>query len=167
MKIQWKKKYLPVYICIDCATSLKHFNKYYFSKNPKSAFVAHYMEEGKHPKRKETHQCHYCDVFFRYKSKFNKHVKYCSGRPGFIYTFQDDRIKSYENYIKHKKDFPFTVVGDLETTTGYISEIEGGSMFATSYCIMFNFHSLLEMPPIVCSRSFGQTEKELVFVPDK
>ena len=127
------------------------------------------MEEGKHPKSKKTHQCHYCDVFFRYKSKFNKHLKYCSGRPGFIYTFQDDRIESYKNYIKHKKDFPFTVIGDLETTTGYISEIEGGSMFATSYCIMFNFHPLLEMPLIVCSHSFGKIEKELVFVtvPDK
>ena len=30
------------------------------------------------------------------------------------------------------RNFPFTVVGDLETTTGYISEIEGGSMFMTS-----------------------------------
>ena len=37
-------------------------------------------------------------------------------------------------------------------------------MFATSYCIMFNFHSLLEMTPAVCSRSFGQNEKELKFV---
>ena len=56
------------------------------------------------------------------------------------------------------------MVGNLETTTGYISELEGGSMFAASYCIMFNFHPLLEMMPVVCSRSFGQNEKELKFV---
>ena len=31
-------------------------------------------------------------------------------------------------------------------------------MFATSYCIMFNSHPLLEMTPVVCSRSFGQLE---------
>ena len=73
-------------------------------------------------------------------------------------------IESYENYFKHKKDFPFTVVGDLESTTGYISELEGGSIFATSYCIMFSFHPLLEMTPVVRSRSFGQNEKELKFV---
>ena len=59
--------------------------------------------------------------FIRYKHKYIKHIKHCSGRPGFICCFQDDEIESYENYIKHKKDFPVTVVGDLETTTGYIS----------------------------------------------
>ena len=57
-----KKNYLPVYIFIDCATSPKHFNNY-FSNNPKSAFVTHYVEEGKNTKRKETYQCHYCDIF--------------------------------------------------------------------------------------------------------
>ena len=36
-----RKDYLPVNIFIDCSTSLKHFNNYYFSRNPKSAFVAH------------------------------------------------------------------------------------------------------------------------------
>ena len=127
-----KKNYLPVYLIVDCATSLKHFNIYYFSNNPKKAFVAHYAEESKNTKRKETSQCHYCDKFFRYRSKYNKHIKYCSGCPGFVYTSKDNDIESYENYLNHKKDFPFTVVGDLETTTGYISEIEGGSMFATS-----------------------------------
>ena len=146
---------MPVYIFIDCATSLRHYNNYYFSENPKSAFVAHYEEEKKNTKRKETHQCYYCDTFFRYKHKHTKHIKHCS---------QDDEIESYESYIKHKKDFLFTVVGDLETTTGYISELEGGSMFPTSYCIMFNFHPLLEMTSVVCSRSFGQNEKKLKFV---
>ena len=29
---------------------------------------------------------------------------------------------------------------------------------------MFNFHALLEMTPVVCSRSFGESEKELKFV---
>ena len=101
-------------------------------------------------------------MFFRYKNKFIKHVKYCSGHPGFIYTFQDEDAKCYENYLKCKKDFPFTVVGvDLETTTGYISETEGGSMFAMSYSLIFNFHPKLKMTPITCLRSFGQNEQEL------
>ena len=39
------------------------------------------------------------------------------------------------------------VVVDLETTTKYISEMEGGSMFATSYCLMSNFHPKLKMTP--------------------
>ena len=95
-------------------------------------------------------------MFFRYKNKFIRHVKHCSGRPGFIYTFQEEEVECYENYLKHKKDFPFTVVGDLETTTGYISEIEGESMFVTSYFLMFNFHPKIEMTPFTCLRSFGQ-----------
>ena len=42
-------------------------------------------------------------------------------------------------------------------------------MFATSYCLMFNFHRKLEMTPITCLRSFGQNEQELKFitVPEK
>ena len=129
-----RKDYLPVYIFIDCATSLKHYSNNYFSDNLKAAFVAHYEEEGKNTKIKETYQCHYWDLFFRCKAKFTKHVKHCSGRQGFIYSFQDDDVECCKNCLKHKKHFPFTVVSDLETTTGYISEIEGGPMFATSGC---------------------------------
>lgn len=158
------KDYLLVFVFIDCATSLKHYNNYYFSTNPKSVFIAHYHEEGKNTRTKDTLQCHYCNMFFRYKRKFNKHIKHCSGCPGFIYSFQNEDIECYENYLKHKKDFPFTVVGDLETITGYISEIEGGSMFAISYCLIFNFHPKLDMTPITCLRSFGQNEKELKFI---
>ena len=159
-----RKDYLPVYLFIDCATSFKHYNNYYFLNNLKSAFAAHYEEEGKNTKRKKTFHCHYCNTFFRYKGSFNKHIRYCSGRPGFIYSFQDEDIECYENYLKHKKDFLFTVVGDLETTTGYISEIKGGSMFATSYCLMFSFHLKLEMTPVTRLRGFGQNENEFKHV---
>ena len=121
-----RKDFVPVYIFIDCGTSLKHFDNYYFSINPKSAFIAHYYKEGKNTKRKQTFQCYHCNLFLRYKGKFLKLPKHCSGRPGFFYTFQDEGIECYENYLRHKKNFLFTVVGDLETTTGNISEIEAG-----------------------------------------
>ena len=164
-----RKGFLPIYIFIHCTTSLKHYNNYYFSINPRSAFIAHYHKESKNTKRKQTFQCHYCDMIFRYKNKFIRHAKHCPGCPGFIDTFQDEDVKCYENYLKHKKDFLFTVVRGLETTTGYISKIEGGSMFPTSYYLMFNFHLKLEMTPITCLRIFGQNEQELKFitVPEK
>ena len=150
---------LYIYILI---VQQEHYNNYYFSINPRSAFIAHYHKEGKNTKRKQTFQCHYCNMFFRYKNKFIRHAKHCSGHPGFIYTFHDEDAKCYENYLKCKKDFPFTVVGvDLETTTGYISETEVGSMFAMSYSLIFNFHPKLKMTPITCLRSFGQNEQEL------
>ena len=104
-------------------------------------------------------------MFSRYKNKFFKHIKHCSECPGFIYSFQDEDVECYENYLKHKKEFPFTVVGDLEITTGYILEIGRGSMFATFYCLMFSFHPRLEMTLMTCLRSFGQNERELRFIP--
>ena len=42
-----RKDYLPVYISIDYATSLTHYNNYYFSTTSNSAFIAHYHEQGK------------------------------------------------------------------------------------------------------------------------
>ena len=101
-----KKDFVTVYTFIDCATSLKYYSNYYFSINPRSAFIAHYHEEGRNTKRKQTFQCHYNATCFsdiiRYKNKFIRHVKHCSIRPGFIYTFQDEDIECYENYLKHK-----------------------------------------------------------------
>ena len=41
-------------------------------------------------------------------------------------------METYEKYLKHKRDFPFTMTGDLEATTRYITDIDGGSMFAAS-----------------------------------
>ena len=71
-----RQDFVPVYIFIDCATSLKHYNNYYFSINPRSAFIAHYHEETKNTKRKQTSQCHYCHgMFFGYKNKFIRHYK--------------------------------------------------------------------------------------------
>lgn len=98
-----KKDFVLINIFVDCATSLKHFFNYYFAINPKNTFVVHYEEQGNNTKRKETSQCHSRDVFFRFRSKYNKHIKYFSCCPGFVYTFKDNEIENYENYLKHKK----------------------------------------------------------------
>ena len=158
-----RKDFIPIYIFINCAVSIEHCNNFYFLTRLQRAFAMHYEPEHKNTKIKEAFQCHYCHIFFRYVKKHKKHVSHCSGHPGFVYCFQGDNIESYENenYLKYKKDFPFTLVGDLETTTGYISAVEGGSVFATSYCLMFSFHPKLNMTPVTCLRSFGQKEKEL------
>ena len=75
-----RKNFTPVYIFIESPVSKESWDNYYFSSNPKSAIAAHY-NQGKKIKQKEIFQCHYCDVFLRYESKFNKHIKYCLGRP--------------------------------------------------------------------------------------
>ena len=117
-----RKDFVPVYIFIDCATSLKHYNNY-LSINPKSAFIVHYHEEGNNIKRKQTFQCHYCDMFFRYKDKFIRHFNHCTGTSRIYLYFSGRSVECYENCLEYKKDFSFTVAGDLQTATGYISEI--------------------------------------------
>ena len=37
-------------------------------------------------------------------------------------------------------------------------------MFATSYCLMLNFHPKLKMASITCIRNFGQNEEQLKYV---
>ena len=164
-----RKNLTPLYIFVDCPVSHYHRDNYYFSISPKFAFGAHYEEKGKKVLKKKHFNVIPVTCFFRYKTKFNKHVQHCNGRPGFVYCFQNESLKTYENYLKHKKNFLFTVTGDLEITTGYILEIEGVSMFATSYCLMFDFHPMLQMTHITCLRRFGPVENELKFltIPEK
>ena len=66
----WQKDYIPIYIFIDCAVSFKHLDNYYFSKNGKAAFIAHYQEEDKNTKMKETFRCHYFDFFSGTRANF-------------------------------------------------------------------------------------------------
>ena len=80
-----KKEDKPASIYIDCSVSMKHFDNFYFTIDPRSAFIGHYSDEGRDTKRNTAYQCHYCDCFFRYWQKFNKHIKHCSGHLGFAY----------------------------------------------------------------------------------
>ena len=76
-------------------------------------------------------------IFSSSQNRYNRHINKCTG---FVYCFQAENLETYDSQIKHKNDFPFTVTADLETTTGYNSEIEGGSIFTTSYVMRVNFH---------------------------
>ena len=48
-----EKDYLPLYIFIDCDTSLRHYNNYYFSENPKSASLLITRRRKKIPNEKK------------------------------------------------------------------------------------------------------------------
>ena len=39
----------------------------------------------------------------------------CSGRPGFVYNFNNQNLISYEDNFHAKGDFPFIVYFDFET----------------------------------------------------
>ena len=59
-----RKDFITIYIFIDCAVSIEHFDNFCFSTSPQRAFVTHYEQKNKNTKIKETFRCHYCDVFF-------------------------------------------------------------------------------------------------------
>ena len=59
-----RKNYIPIYIFIDCAVSIEHFDNFYFSARPQRAFIMYCELENKNTKIKETFQCHFCDNFF-------------------------------------------------------------------------------------------------------
>ena len=83
----------------------------------------------------------------------------CTGRPAFVYVyhFQTEYLETYESQLKHKKDFPLTITTDLETTTRCNRDIEGGSMFATSYMMMVNFYLSFEK---ISSRYLKKAKKK-------
>ena len=49
-----RKDYTPIYIFIDCAVSIEHFDNFCFSTRPQRAFVTHYELQNKNTKIKET-----------------------------------------------------------------------------------------------------------------
>lgn len=86
-------------------------------------------------------------MFYENKIRYYKHVDHCSGRPRFVYCFQNKNMEMYDKYLNHKKDFP--------------SDIKDGSMFTTSCVLMFDFHPKLNMSLIISLRSIRQSEKGL------
>ena len=105
------KDYLLVFVFIDGATSLKHYNNYYFSTNPKSVFVAHYHEEGKNTRTKDALQCHYCNMFFRYKQKFNKHINIALDVQALFTVFKMKILSVTKTIWNIKKIFPSLWLG--------------------------------------------------------
>ena len=51
-------------------------------------------------------QSYFCSTYYLRKDKFDKHVKVCSGQPGFIYNFNLQSLVTFEGNIKHIGDLP-------------------------------------------------------------
>ena len=83
------------------------------------------IEKLKYGKRTVTHakarQCHYCrSCFVKSYEKMKKHLPCCSGKAGFTFSFDNEKIIDYQDHYKNLGDVPFAVYYDFETTTGSV-----------------------------------------------
>ena len=111
--------------------------------------------------------CHYCNHFFVHNNtKFEKHLKHCSGKPSIIYNFSNQSLISYEDNFKSKGDIPFTIYFDFETTapTENVFDPEQRKMFVVSYVIIVAFHAHLKLNRIIVNGSFAHDFEQLTSI---
>ena len=137
----------------------------FFSDKLHLAFRASYNEITTW--KKLTHscafQCYFCSKFWIRKSKLERHMKNCTGKPGFIYNFQTRNLLTFEENLQFKRDVPLTAYIDFETTapTDDYLDPECNKMNVVSYVIILAFHPNLNLPRIIIERSFGHSLERL------
>ena len=62
-------------------------------------------------------QCNYCSDFYGRKDRFDQHLNFCVGNPGYVYNFNIQSLVTFEEKLKFKGDIPLTASIDFETTT--------------------------------------------------
>lgn len=108
-----------------------------------------------------TRQCHYCENYFASsKNEFVKHVKRCYSIEGIIYSFDYDKIISFQDNFGHLEDILFPVYFDFETSTGD-NAFQDQKVLLISYYQIYAFHPALNLDKIVISRSFQQSAEEI------
>ena len=94
------------------------------------------------------------------KNEFMKHRKRWTSREGIVYSFENDKIISFQDNFRQMGDVPFTFYFHFETTTGN-DIFKDPKMFVISYCQIFSFHGALNLDKIVIFRSFQQSVEEM------
>ena len=89
-----------------------------------------------------------------------KHTKRWTSREGIVYSFENDKIISFQDNFRQMRDVPFTFYFDFETTTGN-DIFKDPKMFVISYCQICSFHCALNLDKIVIFRSFQQSVEEM------
>ena len=137
----------------------------FFTDKLHLAFRASYNEttEWKTLKHSCAFQCYFCSTFWTRKTKLERHIKHCTGKPGFIYNFQTRNLLTFEENLQFKRDVPLTAYIDFETTapTDDYLDPECNKMNVVSYVIILAFHPNLNLPRIIIERSFGHSLERL------
>ena len=124
------------------------------------------FSEGEKTKHTTAYRCYYCTSFFARREKFEKHLKCCCGKPGYVYNFDTQNILTFEENLKHKHDIPLTAYIDFETTapTDNMFDPESCKMKAVSYAIILAFHPSFDFKRVIIERSFGHSLKKLTTI---
>ena len=109
-------------------------------------------------------QC-YCSHYFAQKDRFERHIKSCTGIPGFAYNFNTQNLLTFEENLKFKGNIPSAVYIDFETTapTDECLDPESKKMNAVSCVIIFAFHPKLKMKRVII-KSFAHSLKKLTTI---
>ena len=114
-------------------------------------------------RHRTTFQCYFCSNYYGRKHKFNRHIKNCTWRPGYVYNSNTQNLLTFQENLKFKQDIPLTAYIDFETTTptdGCLNP-ENKKTTAVSYVIIFAFHPLLQIDHVIIERSFGHSNLKL------
>ena len=96
------------------------------------------------------------------KKKMQEHFLCCAGKSGFNYSFDNGKIKNFQNNFNKIGDLPFSIYYDFETTTlsGFFFFFDA-KMYVISYCMIVAFHPSLNLPHMFIYRAYDQTKYEL------
>ena len=168
IRIEYQKKerknFTPLDIIFKPSKQLEIKPLCFFSLDILKAYSSYYSKGKDLRRAHRVDQYHYCNHFFiNHKTKLERHMKNCSGKPGVIYNFSNQSLISYEDNFKAKKDIPLVVYFDFETTapTDNCLDPEHKKMFVVSYVMIVAFHPALNLERVIIYRSFTHTLEQL------
>ena len=160
-----RRDFTPVDIIFKPVKKENEILNCFFSDKLHLAFRASYNETTTWKNLTHTcaFQCYFCSKFWTRKSKLERHMKNCTGKPGFIYNFRTRNLLTFEENLQFKRDVPLTAYIDFETTapTDDYLDPECNKMNVVSYFIILAFHPNLNLPRIIIERSFGHSLERL------
>ena len=168
-----RKEFSPIDIIYKPTKNIEIEPICYYTTDISLAYSATYFKKDKrrtkdyNSRSSKVQSCYYCNRFFVHNdSKYQKHIKQCSSKPGIVYNFTNQSLISYEDNFKSKGDLPFAMYFDFETTapTTECLDPEQKKMFVVSYVIVVAFHPLLKLDKIIVNRSYGHTLKQLASI---
>ena len=83
----------------------------------------------------------------------------CSGRPGLVYSFNNQNLISYQDSFHAKGDVSFVTYFDFETTapTDNCLDPEQKKMFVILYVMIVAFNAELNLQRIIIQRKFAHS----------
>ena len=91
-----KTEVLPVTILYMPVRKQDEVIKCYFSEDLKFAYRSIYQKIKKDFVANTLNECYYCNDFWVIKSKYDRHIRSCSKKPGVIYDFTLQNVVTFE-----------------------------------------------------------------------